>query len=58
MATRHTRALAKAAVGPSVLVLFIWMIVPLGLTLWFSPELQSADSSSTPFIGFRTTNIS
>ena len=36
MATRQTRVLAKAAVGPSVLVLFVWMIVPLVLTLYFS----------------------
>jgi len=36
MATRHTRALANTAVGPSVFVLFIWMIVPLVLTVYFS----------------------
>src|SRR5882672_6716310 len=52
MATRQTRALARVAVGPSVLVLFIWMIVPLGLTLWFSLlNYNLLDSSSTPFIG-------
>jgi polyol transport system permease protein len=53
MATRQTRAVAKAAVTPSVLVLFVWMIVPLGLTLWFSLlNYNLLDSSSTPFIGF------
>jgi sorbitol/mannitol transport system permease protein len=53
MATRQTRTLAKAAVGPSVFVLFIWMIVPLVLTLWYSLlNYNLLDSSSTPFIGF------
>jgi sorbitol/mannitol transport system permease protein len=36
MATRQTRALARFMVAPSVAFLFIWMIVPLALTLWFS----------------------
>ena len=53
MATRHTRTLAHTAVGPSVIVLFIWMIVPLVLTLWYSLlNYNLLDSSSTPFIGF------
>jgi sorbitol/mannitol transport system permease protein len=36
MATRQTRALARFMVAPSVIVLFVWMIVPLVLTLWYS----------------------
>jgi sorbitol/mannitol transport system permease protein len=36
MATRQTRTLARFMMAPSVLVLFVWMIVPLVLTLWFS----------------------
>ncbi len=36
MATRQTRTLARFMVAPSVIVLFVWMIVPLVLTLWFS----------------------
>jgi sorbitol/mannitol transport system permease protein len=52
MATRQTRALAKAAVGPSVLVLFVWMIVPLGLTLWFSVlNYNLLDPGNESFIG-------
>lgn len=52
MATRHTRALAHAAVGPSVLVLFVWMIVPLGLTLWFSVlHYNLLDPGNESFIG-------
>ncbi len=36
MATQNTRSLARAMLAPSVVALFIWMIVPLGLTLWYS----------------------
>ncbi len=36
MATANTRKLARAMLVPSVAVLFVWMIVPLGLTLWYS----------------------
>src|SRR4030095_14065652 len=53
MATRQTRALAKPAVGPSVLVVFVWMIVPLGLTLWFSVlNYNLLDPGNESFIGF------
>ena len=36
MAARHATALGRLAVAPSVAVLFLWMIVPLGMTVWFS----------------------
>lgn len=36
MATQNTRALARWAVAPSVAALFIWMIVPLAMTLYYS----------------------
>src|SRR5438876_11084689 len=36
MATANTRSLARAMLAPSVVILFIWMIVPLVLTLWYS----------------------
>jgi sorbitol/mannitol transport system permease protein len=36
MATKNTSRLARAMLAPSVAILFIWMIVPLVLTLWFS----------------------
>jgi len=36
MATANTRGLARAMLAPSVAILFIWMIVPLVLTLWYS----------------------
>jgi sorbitol/mannitol transport system permease protein len=36
MATVNTRSLARAMLAPSVAVLFVWMAVPLVLTLWYS----------------------
>ena len=36
MATRRSQAVGRVAVAPSVSVLFIWMIVPLALTIYFS----------------------
>jgi len=36
MATQQTRVLGKLAVAPSVVALFLWMIVPLGMTIYFS----------------------
>ncbi|WP_375452509.1 carbohydrate ABC transporter permease [uncultured Devosia sp.] len=36
MATAQTRTLARTMMLPSVVLLFIWMIVPLVMTLWFS----------------------
>jgi sorbitol/mannitol transport system permease protein len=53
MATRHARGLARIAVSPSVLVLFLWMIVPLGMTLYFSVlHYDLLDPGNEPFIGF------
>lgn len=53
MSTRQTRLLGRVAVAPSVAILFVWMIVPLALTLYFStlrydllnPQLEG-------FVGF------
>lgn len=36
MATLHTRTAARAMMAPSVLLLLAWMIIPLGMTLYFS----------------------
>ncbi len=36
MATQSSRTAARLMVAPSVIVLFIWMIVPLAMTIWFS----------------------
>ena len=36
MATQQTRTLGRFAVAPSVISLFMWMIVPLAMTIYFS----------------------
>jgi sorbitol/mannitol transport system permease protein len=36
MATLHTRSAARLMIAPSVILLFAWMIVPLGMTVYFS----------------------
>jgi sorbitol/mannitol transport system permease protein len=36
MATLHTRSAARLMMAPSVTLLFLWMIVPLGMTIYFS----------------------
>jgi sorbitol/mannitol transport system permease protein len=52
MATRQTRVLAHAATAPSTLVLFLWMIVPLAMTIWFSLLRYSLlDPGNESFIG-------
>jgi len=54
MATRQTRTLARFMMAPSVIVLFVWMIVPLVLTLFYSFQrynLQHPDRAG--FVWFR-----
>src|SRR5690606_23325797 len=36
MATAHSRAAARLMLSPAVIVLFLWMVVPLAMTIWFS----------------------
>lgn len=36
MATLHTRSSARIMLAPAVLMLFVWMAVPLAMTLYFS----------------------
>lgn len=53
MATRHQTTLARLMVAPSVLLLLGWMIVPLGMTLWFSFQSYNLLSPGMErFIGF------
>ena len=50
--TRHAKALARTAVSPAVVVLFLWMIVPLVMTIYFSTLNYSLlDPTSVSFIG-------
>src|ERR1700722_19605436 len=52
MATRQTQILARTLLTPAVVLLFIWMIVPLALTIYFSTLHYSLlDPGSESFIG-------
>jgi sorbitol/mannitol transport system permease protein len=53
MATQQTASAGRLLVAPSVILLFLWMIVPLAMTLYFSTlnyNLQNPDAWS--FTGF------
>ncbi len=53
MATRQTQTLARLMLAPSVLMLFIWMIVPLAFTLWFSfQQYNPLNPMRDGFVGF------
>jgi sorbitol/mannitol transport system permease protein len=53
MATRQTQLLARTLLTPAVGLLFIWMIVPLVLTIYFSTlHYNLLDSESERFVGF------
>ena len=52
MATAHSQNIARWMVSPSVVLLFLWMIIPLGMTLWFSVlRYVLINPGPTPFIG-------
>ncbi|WP_019996821.1 carbohydrate ABC transporter permease [Aureimonas ureilytica] len=51
MATTHTKSVARWMMMPSVVALFIWMIVPLALTLYFSTLRYTYYDPLTPFVG-------
>jgi len=36
MATQHSQAAARLMISPAVLILLAWMLIPLGMTLYFS----------------------
>ncbi len=53
MSTTSTRAAARLMVAPSVILLFIWMIVPLVMTIYFSFRLYRLLSPErTGWVGF------
>ncbi|WP_152045857.1 carbohydrate ABC transporter permease [Aureimonas psammosilenae] len=52
MATLHTKSAARAMLAPSVIALFVWMIVPLVLTLYFSTLRYTYYDPAAPFVGF------
>jgi sorbitol/mannitol transport system permease protein len=53
MATRQTQTLARLMMAPSVVLLFIWMIVPLVITLWLSfQQYNPLNPIRDGFVGF------
>jgi sorbitol/mannitol transport system permease protein len=54
MATQQTATAGRALVSPSVILLFIWMIVPLVMTLYFSTLRYSLlDPDNIAFVGLQ-----
>lgn len=51
MATQQTRRLARLLVAPAIVLLFLWMIVPLAMTLYFSTLRYSLLDPGTRFVG-------
>ncbi|WP_426443119.1 carbohydrate ABC transporter permease [Bradyrhizobium genosp. P] len=52
MATQQTQLLARTLLTPAVALLFIWMIVPLALTIYFSTlHYNLLDPGSEAFVG-------
>lgn len=53
MSTHSSRLAARVMVAPSVLLLFIWMVVPLAMTLYYSFRLYRLISPDrTGWVGF------
>ncbi|MES2667120.1 MAG: sugar ABC transporter permease [Pseudomonadota bacterium] len=53
MATKNNRAAGRMMVAPSVILLFIWMIVPLAMTIYFSFRFYRLLSPErTGWVGF------
>jgi len=51
MATAHSRTAARLMVSPAVILLFLWMIVPLGMTIYFSFLRYNLLQPGTSFAG-------
>ena len=41
MATQQTRTLGRVLIAPAVVLLFVWMIVPLAMTIYFSLQYKN-----------------
>src|SRR5438874_10414570 len=52
MATQQTQVLGRALLSPAVALLFIWMIVPLAMTIYFSTlHYNLLDPDTESFVG-------
>lgn len=54
MATKASRASARLMISPAVILLLCWMIIPLGMTLYFSFLRYNLlqPGAATPFVGW------
>jgi sorbitol/mannitol transport system permease protein len=52
MATAHSKIAARWMLSPAVALLFLWMIVPLGMTIYFSFLRYNLLTPGTSFAGF------
>ena len=53
MSTTHSKSAAKLMLSPSVILLFLWMIVPLCMTLYFSFLRYNLLKPGTKWFGFK-----
>lgn len=52
MATTHSQSAARLMVSPAVILLFLWMIVPLAMTIYFSVlRYNLLTPGNYPFVG-------
>jgi sorbitol/mannitol transport system permease protein len=52
MATQQTQVLGRSLLSPAVILLFVWMIVPLAMTIYFSTlHYNLLDPGNESFIG-------
>ncbi|WOI57682.1 sugar ABC transporter permease [Palleronia sp. LCG004] len=52
MATQHSRAAARFMIAPSVVLLLAWMLIPLGMTIYFSLlRYNLLMPGQNPFVG-------
>jgi len=53
MSTHHSRAAGRLMISPAVILLLGWMLIPLGLTLYFSfLRYNLLMPGANPFVGF------
>ncbi len=53
MATQHSRAAARFMIAPSVVLLLAWMLIPLGMTIYFSfLRYNLLMPGANPFVGW------
>jgi sorbitol/mannitol transport system permease protein len=54
MATQASRSAARLMISPSVILLFLWMAIPLGTTIYYSMQrYQLLNPERSGFVGFR-----